>query len=387
MKKISPLFRMFRRVSGTPDKTQVCDRQHMYCSWTKAIYPPAFYICVMTKRIFMGIFVVALIATLVSNAQDRHHLSIKKADLPITNLPALSFRNYELLDSFSRVGDSIQASKALSGISPYFLMYLGFDPAMLDSFVNHRCLTAIAAKQYKAAFIRISNTSRTKAWIKFRKYADEDKALRLKRETYEQHDLDTLLRRIEQTDSIHFAYLYNYVNKNGWPKLEDGSLFAADIALHDYGHFEFYFPILMQAFAEGQVPLKDLKKMKKYSESLEGYDSVKVVFDHPHFIFDITSLLRQELIDPQRVMQFLDLVKLHCPIKKVIAITFIASATSPNQHWICESYRMPQKLKTQIDEMMMHKPKELCPAYEMVIDCINLITDIGKEKMVLYVEY
>jgi hypothetical protein len=341
----------------------------------------------MTKRISTCIFVAALIATLVSSAQERHHLNIINADLPVTNLPAFSFRNYELLDSFSKTGDSVRASKALSAISPYFLMYLGFRPAALDSFIRHRSVTAIAAKQYKAAFLGIYNTPSSKVSTKFQRYADEDKTLRVKRETFEDQDLDTLLRRIEDNDSLNFSYLYDYVVKNGWPKLEDGSLFATDIALHDYGHYEFYFPILKQAFAEGKIPLKDLKKMKKYGESLEGYDSAKVVFNHPHFIFDITSLLRRELLDPHRVKQFLDSVKLHCPIKKVIALTYTTSATSPNRHWVCESYNLPSKLKTQVHDMMMLKPKEICPAYDMVIDCVNLITDIGKEKMVLYVEY
>lgn len=52
-------------------------------------------------------------------------------------------------------------------------------------------------------------------------------------------------------DSAHFKWLYNYVQKNGWPTLQDGSVYAQFVALHDHQHWCAYLPYLRKAVFAG----------------------------------------------------------------------------------------------------------------------------------------
>lgn len=298
-----------------------------------------------------------------------------------------SYRNYELLDSFANSKDSNRTSALVEYIDPYLLMYLKVDPVSLDTFFTQHWIEQGARNSYRSRFLQTFTKTQSKAYQTFKKMYEEDISLRAKRETAREYDLDTLLRRMEQSDSVHFDYLYNYVKKNGWPKLPEGSLFAADIALHDFAHYQYYFPVFQEAYKNGDLPLKDLKKMQKFSQTLNGFDTVKAVLGKRHMIFDMTCLLRLEPPSQQRIQLMLDSIQRHCPIGDVMIIAYARDRSSPAFKFGSDMHELPQRLRTRMHDFLFIKPKERCRAYRMEIISRIVITDVVNEKWVLYINY
>ncbi len=160
--------------------------------------------------------------------------------------------NMALADSFSEAGDSINASKYYLKTDPFFFVSSGRTKETIDSdFVNY-LLTRQAKAAYRAIFARAYNAERTVAYNVFKTMLAADQAVRHKlsscRDSFSRAVVE---RQMKQTDSPHFEYLYNYVQKNGWPTYENGAMYAEVIAMHDGKHMQYYLPHIKRAVLKG----------------------------------------------------------------------------------------------------------------------------------------
>ena len=58
--------------------------------------------------------------------------------------------------------------------------------------------------------------------------------------------MDISNEEMHRSDSIHFAYLYDYISKNLWPSLIDSSRFACLLVIHDHAKHRLYISYLMK---------------------------------------------------------------------------------------------------------------------------------------------
>jgi hypothetical protein len=108
-------------------------------------------------------------------------------------------------------------------------------------------------------------------------------------------------QRMNDADSVHGEYLYSYVQKHGWPTLENGCMYAETMALHDSKHMVSYIPELRKSVISGNASLSlyyrlinrakpsNLAALKKYK--------TKTVFDVSYVLrgMDPSSVQRQEM--------------------------------------------------------------------------------------------
>jgi hypothetical protein len=235
------------------------------------------------------------------------NISWGQADDTTYNIPKWAIYNssyeyYNQIDSFLKAGDSADANVCYLKLSPYFLIRLFPTSVFLEkSFVECQ-LTAQTRDSVRSLYNATINTERTEPYKTFEKMYAEDQATRWKCEqcgdtftcrVYEQ--------RMNDADSVHSKYLYNYVRNNGWPTLEQGSMYAQLLAHHDMTHINYYLPELKKAVLNGNASLtqyyatlnrakpSNLAALKKYK--------TKTVFDVSYVLrgMDPSSIQQQEM--------------------------------------------------------------------------------------------
>lgn len=331
------------------------------------------------------------------NARDRQARIFDIEDLPANEMPGSCFRYYHLADSFSKLKDSANASAAFVQVDPYYLLYLKQDPLTLDTFFTFFTLTGDARKSYSTQFFEVYSRPHSQAFDSLRRYWAEDKHLRIIRENVHEAKLDSIEARIRHDDSIHFRYLYHYVQSNGWPSMADGSLFAGTIALHDYEHYEYYFPLMKQAFLDKILDYKLIRKMHDFSGLLDGYDSVAAHLQNVNYdCFDVSCLLHKTLPYPDRVNEIEQAIKKHCLIKDVFLVYENSKVNPHNYREKNEEFfsltkgfvSYAQKFKTQMLYLFSDMPGEICPQYtKRGFYAYDIISDRVKDKLTLYIIY
>jgi hypothetical protein len=163
-----------------------------------------------------------------------------------------AIRNMTLADSFSTAGDSINASRYYLKIDPYFFVSTNKTNESLEASFADYLLTRQARDEYRKIFAAAYNGERTEAYKTFKAMFAEDQAMRNKHSTCgDSFSCAVLERKVTETDSPHFEYLYNYVKQNGWPTYENGSRFAEIIAMHDGQHMQYYLPHVKRSVIKG----------------------------------------------------------------------------------------------------------------------------------------
>jgi len=128
------------------------------------------------------------------------------------------FVNLEIADSFSTKGDSINASASFLKVDPYYLMMQGITPEDLDKEFAKHSITINAQKTYRERFTKTFSTPRTEIYKQLAKMFEEDQATRDKvAKCKDSFSYVVYENRMAHSDSIHFVWLYNYVQKSGWP--------------------------------------------------------------------------------------------------------------------------------------------------------------------------
>jgi len=133
------------------------------------------------------------------------------------------------------------------------------DATNADSMLRTESLRENARKTFAAAYAKERNGKRSAFYTSFYNMTVEDQAVRNNMDKCADTTSCRLLaQRMRVTDSIHAAYLYGYVQQNGWPTLENGSMPAMLLAIHDHAHHTFYKPYIQAAVLKGQADLSGL---------------------------------------------------------------------------------------------------------------------------------
>jgi outer membrane protein OmpA-like peptidoglycan-associated protein len=228
-----------------------------------------------------------------------------------------SFLFYGLADSCSSVGDSVDAGKYLMQVDPYCLMFKNIAPDSINGFLlNNFKLTNEAREKYVAIYRDACNTKKTMAYATFKSMAEEDKMLRSKLDQCTESKSYNIMRRAMQyLDSVHFDYLYQYTEKNGWPGLANGSLYAGILAVHDQANYFRYLDMVSKAVMHGDLPIDFLEEMYYFKARAVNTAHCDQIRRHSPFIrFDISSVIRDNKAMPADMPDIIEAVKKHCPV-------------------------------------------------------------------------
>lgn len=226
-----------------------------------------------------------------------------------------TFTHYTLADSFSKAGDSINASSHFLKVNPYLLLD-HVQPAGLETFFAKYLLTNAARNEYRRMYEQVYNSPKTEAYKKFKAMFEEDQDVRNKLDTCSEEIIcDRLKTQMRTTDSVHFAWLYNYVAKNGWPTIENGSMYAIYIALHDHVKYNHYIPILRKAVLAGIAAPGVYAGILTNESRSKSTDPNKMLELPNSLIFDVSMLLRNTLPDSVTYKRINKAIRNHCHIK------------------------------------------------------------------------
>ena len=236
-----------------------------------------------------------------------------------------SMSYFYLIDSLSKAGDSVGASNYFLKLNPYQLFAEQLPPDSVDNFISkykYRITTA-ARKEFLTRYVPAYYAPKSAAYYRFKQMGDEDQQIRHSFDNATQQSFAKLVMDVAQpTDSIHFDYLYNYVKKNGWPKLEDGSLPASIIAIHDHARHSFYLPLLKKAVMKGQTDASFYAQM--YNWNAHSHDramDVQEYIGRGKFIrFDISELLEQQPVAAATKNSIRYAIRKHYPVKALFLI-------------------------------------------------------------------
>ncbi len=226
-----------------------------------------------------------------------------------------TFGSFWLADSCSRMGDSIAASSYIMQVDPYTLIFEDLSPASIDSYlINNFKLTRDALRKYSAMFTRVYKMPKSAVLKTLKKMFEEDQGLRKKKlDINDSIGLTNHFKTMRQSDSVHFAYLYSYVMKHGWPSLSDGSMYASVIAIHDHIHHGEYLKIMKSAVLRGEVEL-DMYMLVRYWNSKElNYLNLQTLMNfYDYVVFDIDEILNNKL--PASLPDIEKAVQQHSPV-------------------------------------------------------------------------
>ena len=272
-----------------------------------------------------GLVTFLLLYSTLSFAQ-----TIGKADTLTTKERAamkLAARNtaqgyYQLADSFAHKGDSINAGAALLKIDPYYFFFQELTPDSLNTLLASRFkLTALALEQYKELYTRAYNGPKSESYTNFKAMYKEDIATKHFAENCgDSFTCASAAKRIRTTDSTHSVYLYNYIQKNGWPSLSNGAQYAGILALHDHLRYHYYLPILRKAALNGIAAPEILELMIRSGIADNVYTSTnkysgfhELLNTHPYRVFDISSVLNNRM--PSSIARIEKAVAKLCPAR------------------------------------------------------------------------
>jgi hypothetical protein len=327
---------------------------------------------------FISTFVfITLQANVILYAQNK--------PLIVASPPTSMFNYYRLADSFSKRNDSIKASEHFLKINPYYFMSdWAATPNTIDTIFTSFALTAQAKKQYKKIFDSVYRKPRTKTYKLFAKMLKDDQAIRHKLDSIENNTTERLPPEfLNKVDSPHFEYLYQYVNSKGWPTIENGSLLASMIALHDHQRHGYYLPIVRQAVLDGIFEHSIYEVMKNYYSGNNTQLWENIVATSNHVKIDISSTINFKIPDTATLNKIATAIKQHCPIKEVFWV--YESANPKSAHfWFIKDI----KNKTSIIDTILHERFLLNCDYEPCKQIKQKMNNQSKiQKMFLYLTY
>jgi hypothetical protein len=247
--------------------------------------------------------------------QDQPPDTLSKAERAIleSQIRKTAFGHFRLTDSFSRRGDSVRASEHLASVDPLMLVYFEYTEESLPRYLNKLRVTAEARAAYRARFAAVLSAPRSAAYTAFEKMNAEDQALRVSEgRAADSLSYALISRKMRLQDSLHFEYLYHYVQKNGWPTIADGALYASVLAIHDHDRHEYYIQVLKKAVGEGKAPIELLEMLLQWRRHRLDQRAYKAYLDTAaKLVFNVSSMLRH--IQPSSLARIQNAFKQHCP--------------------------------------------------------------------------
>ena len=233
-----------------------------------------------------------------------------------------SMSYFLMIDSLSKAGDSIGASQYFLKLNPYQLFAEHLAPDSVNHFISkyQYKITPGARREFITRYIAAYYAPKSAAYYRFKQIEDEDQEVRRSLENTTDPSLANVLTEACKTsDSLHFDYLYKYVKKNGWPSLEDGSLPASLIAIHDHARHSFYLPLLKKAVMKGQADASAYSLM--YYWNAHSHDHVLDVQQYiargKYIRFDVSELINRQPVSLTTMNNIKYAIKKHCPVKMI----------------------------------------------------------------------
>lgn len=231
----------------------------------------------------------------------------------ITTPPTSMWSYYRLADSFSKRNDSIKASENFLKINPFLFISEGnVTPHTLDTIFTSFALTAQARKRYKKIFDSVYRKPRTKTYKLFANILKADQEVRNRLDSIQNETSEKLPPEfLNKVDSPHFEYLYQYVKSKGWPTIENGSLQASIIALHDHQRHWFYLPIVRKAVLDGIFEQSTYELMKRYFSDKKTQYWEDIIAGSPNIKINISSTINCKIPDTVTLNKIATAIKQH----------------------------------------------------------------------------
>lgn len=293
-------------------------------------------------------------------------------------------------DTYSLKGDSAKAGEYLLKSDAYYMMFLNQTPETLPEFLSTFKSSKTDKDKYIELFTKAYNEPKNEYYHTFRKMRAEDQKIRYQLNSCSKDSCKLLHKLKNITDSIHAAYLYSYVKKNGWPTMKNGGLFANTLAIHDYQNYAFYIPNLKSAIKQGQNTMDALEIISYYNsrERERDYLLQTSLDTTQKLAFDVSSLLNFRL--PTSISEIRKAFKDHCPVDYYLV--FYTYRNEIYHNWMTSAEaRRHQDSQGHILEQFFSRARKDCPRYKGDVGAtwgINwLPSDTRRSKIMLYVLY
>lgn len=300
------------------------------------------------------------------------------------------FRDLTIADSFSRHRDSVNAGMHMLKVSPYYLIYLGQTPKTINAYLSKFALTTDTKTGLLEKFTQAYTAKGTEIYTKLRAMYMETTQLK--------HILDTCPgnlkayydKQIQIADSAHFAFLFDYTAKNGWPDIENGALYAGYMAMRDIEHCYDYIPLTYKAYMAGQLPYFMAHTIYENWRYYIDYVIWKEYMKGPYEVFDVSTMLTGEM--PATEPSILASVKAHCPVKEIFYVTYSGKRRIDQGAWLVKYGKHFEKSFFEFHDKVFAN----CPQIHLEqmdrgigpgIDMLQLPTDYKGERMLFYIFY
>jgi hypothetical protein len=293
-------------------------------------------------------------------------------------------------DIYSQKGDSAKAGEYLLKSDPHYMMFLGQTPETLPEFLSRFRSSKADKDGYIELFTKAYNAPKSEYYHAFRNMKIEDNKIRKLLDNCSSKDsCKRLSKQMAKTDSLHTAYLYNYIKKNGWPRIEHGGLYANLLAIHDHRNHAFYIPHLKTAIKQGQNIMDALEILYYYNSKEQHGDALQAFLDTTQKVtFDVSSLLNFKL--PTTMNEIRKAFKDHCPVEYYLVLYSYKVEVAEN--WdITANARRHTDPQGHILQQFFSRARKDCPRYkgdEGATWQLNYLrSDTRRSKMMLYVLY
>ncbi len=279
------------------------------------------------------------------------------------------------------------ASDYFIKINPYLFICQKETPNTLDSLYTQYLLTNAAQKKYRTIFESTFYKKQSVIFKKFEKMYVEDqeirKALHYCNDDFTCNKL-TAARRI--IDLNNFEFLYEYVNKNGWPSIENGSLFARVIAIHDHSRFDQYIPIIKKAVLDGVVPLSTYTMMMTYKK-MENTSWQHAIDMNKSIEIYINTTIDNKMPDSITLKKIECSVREHCDIKYIFFV-FESNNKKDSEIWFESMTKIlvDEGKETVIEKLYNTIEDNMCGGSKNTFIRHRMVTGV-KKKMILYLVY
>jgi hypothetical protein len=300
------------------------------------------------------------------------------------NSSTSSFYHLEQAMLAARKADSVMVGRHFTKVSPHHLFFLGITPRTIDSFALTLRVPADVRKAYRKQFDAVYFTEKSPIYALLEQGYEKHKAAVAELDSFKGCRLEALEQKLGAIDSANFKTLYQYVQKNGWPSLEQGGLFAGQIAMYDYEHSDFYLTQFKTAVAAGELPLNYYKRLFVIDLWVQTRMDRTNSVARPYIVFDISQFLKGE------IPYCIDAVRSAASGGNVKEVFVDFRTNKINQKNVYEpnqfdSRKLPELIRRRYNREIV--PLGITSEGDNALSHFCRITDENRERLLLYVVY
>lgn len=234
-------------------------------------------------------------------------------NLPSEEVEGSTFRYMQLADSFLRMGDTSNAARNFMQVDPYQLMFLSSTPATIYKLFDRFRLPDSLRRQYAQRFDSIYTATQSPSYDSFRKHYNTILAQKRKYDTAKGASRKRIDRQLLEADTAHAAFLVRYIGKQGWPSLQQGSLYAAYLATRHYDQWYNYLPAMHEAYLNKQIRHYTLTQIRANEKRSADYIKYKKAILSNAFEWDMSGLLAGVMPPPAMLAPIAAKARALCP--------------------------------------------------------------------------